>query len=306
MSQKRPKTRALLTPLEIYFREINRTPLLTAAQEKALAHRIQAGDPEARDLMVRANLRLVVRLACRYARRGCCLEDLIAEGNVGLLKAADRYNPARNTRFSTYAFYWIRLAIQQGANAVKTIRLSNHMAHLTARWSRTTAQLWNELGRSPTPEEIARRLDLPPERIPAVQHALHINRLEPRSLDGDTELPLADFLLDDQSHGPEETAGEDEVRRLLAELLGDLSDREAQVLRLRFGLNGEEAHTLQAIAARLGVTRERVRQIETRALCKLRSHIESAARTVTLAGDAPAEEPPAHRNRLAAVFERAR
>lgn len=276
-TRKQPRSPLVLTPLEIYFREINRTPLLSAEEEKELARRIQAGDQEARDLMVRANLRLVVRLASRYVRRGCNLEDLIAEGNVGLVKAADRYNPARNTRFSTYAFYWIRLSIQQVINTLRTIRLSNHMAVLVSKWSRTAAALQNQLGRVPTEQEVARRLDLPADRIPAIKHALHIVRMDLRSLDGDDEMSLSDYLLDDRTQAPETTASDTETRTHLATLLAGLSVREAQVVRLRFGMDGEEAQTLQAIAVRLGITRERVRQIETRALFKMRIQAQEPA-----------------------------
>lgn len=285
-TRKQPRARPPLTPLEIYFREINRTPLLSADEEKELAHRIQAGDQQARDLMVCANLRLVVRLACRYNRRGCALEDLISEGNIGLVKAADRFNPSRNTRFSTYAFYWIRLAIQQVLNTVKIIRLSNHMITLCSKWSRAAAVLQTELGRMPTEAEVADRLDLAPKRVPAIQHALHISRMEPRSVEGDGETSLGDHLLDTRARGPDLSAGETEIRHQLGELLTELSEREAGVLRLRFGLDTNEAHTLQAIAARMGITRERVRQIEQRALDKLRVKILEAASSATLdAGD---------------------
>jgi RNA polymerase primary sigma factor len=271
---KQAKPRAPLNGLEIYFREINRTPLLTADQEKELARRIRAGDRHARDHMVSANLRLVVRVACRYARRGCNLEDLIAEGNVGLVKAADRYDPTRNTRFSTYAFYWIRLAIQQVLNAARPIRVSNHMAVLLSKWSRTDMHLHTELGRPPTPLEIADRLQVAVNRIPAVLHAMHIWRMEPRSVEGDPDLMFADFLLDQRSLSPEASAAEMESRQRLGELLGLLSDRESLVLRLRYGLDGEKGHTLQAIAERMAITRERVRQLETRALAKLRREAE--------------------------------
>ena len=280
-TRKQPRARPPLTPLETYFREINRTPLLSADEEKELARRIQTGDQQARDLMVRANLRLVVRLACRYARRGCALEDLISEGNVGLVKAADRYNPSRNTRFSTYAFYWIRLAIQQVLNTVKIIRLSNHMTALCSKWSRAAAALQAELGRIPTEAEVADRLDLAPERVPAIQHALHIARMEPRSVEGDGENALGDHLLDARAHGPDLNAGETEVRHQMGELLANLSEREARVLRLRFGLDSEDPHTLQAIARGMGVTRERVRQIEIRALNKLRAKMEETTGPAT-------------------------
>ncbi len=274
---KPPRTKVSLTPLEIYFREINRTPLLDAVQEKELARRARAGDLEARDLLVRANLRLVVRVACRYARRGCCLEDLIAGGNVGLVKAVGRYDPAHNTRFSTYAFYWIRLAIQQVLSTCKIVRISHHMAGVVSRWARAAGQLRIELGREPTEEEVAGRLNLSARRLPAIKHALRLARMEPVSLESaGTRLP-ADFLLDERAQSPEATADTVEIRQRLHELLGDLPDRQALVLRLRFGLDGGEAHTLQAIASRMGITRERVRQIETRALDKLRGAVGAGA-----------------------------
>lgn len=268
---KTAKATRTLTPLEIYFREINRTPLLSAGEEKELALRIQAGDRAARDHMVRANLRLVVRLACRYARRGHCLEDLIAEGNVGLVKAADRYSPDRNTRFSTYAFYWIRLSLQQVVSALRTIRLSNHMNSLVSRWVRTSSALQIELGRPPTEEEVADRLDLPNDRIPAIKHALQMSRQEPMSFEAEGGLSLTDCLLDERTSSPELNASQQELQSRLTALLRNLSAREALVVRLRYGLDGAEAHTLEAIARKLGVTRERVRQLECRALDRMRT-----------------------------------
>jgi RNA polymerase primary sigma factor len=255
--------------LDAYLRDIRRTPLLTAGQAREVASRVAGGDPEARDLLARANLRLVVSIARGYAGRGLPLEDLIQEGNLGLLRAVEGFDPDRNTPFSTYAIYWIKQSIRQALiRTARTIRLPAHMHYLLCRWRQADAALRGELGRAPTDEEIARRLGLVGKRLRTVLHVLRNQPAGPRGLD--EERPSAEVLLPDpRCKAPEaEVADEEEKRRALG-LLDELDRRKALVLRLRFGLEGDEALTLEEIGDRLGLTRERVRQIEKQALVEL-------------------------------------
>jgi RNA polymerase primary sigma factor len=255
-------------PLQTYLRDIDATPLLDAGQERDLACRVEEGDPEARDHLVRANLRLVVRVARAYAGRGLPLEDLIAEGNLGLLRAAEGFEPARGLRFSTYACYWIRQSIKRAlTNTANTVRLPAYVVELLAKWRRARAGLAEELGRAPAEEEVAARLGLSPKGRRVVRKALRIAA----SAAGGPEGSGLDGLAGDERARPPETrlSGEEEVGRVLG-LVERLGGREATVLRLRFGLGGEGPLTLKAVGERLGLTRERVRQIEGEALAKLR------------------------------------
>ena len=267
----RPGKSAAQSPLETYLREISETPLLTAAQEKELARRVGQGDSAARDRMARANLRLVVNIARKYVGNGLDLPDLIAEGNLGLLRAVEGFDPSRNTRFSTYAGYWIRQSIQRALiNTGKTIRIPANMAQRLVKWRRATAELQEGLGRPPTPEEVAAHLSLPGRKLNLIGQAIRIYNAAPQADASEDGQTLDATVMDARAMTPDAALIEsDEVRQVLA-LLGRMGEREATVLRLGFGLDGEEPKTRKEIGERLGLSRERVRQIERQALSSLR------------------------------------
>jgi RNA polymerase primary sigma factor len=267
---RRPRTDAVQSPLETYLREINETALLTADEEKQLAYRIEEGDAQARDRMVRANLRLVVNIARGYTGKGLALQDLIEEGNLGLLRAVEGFDPGMNTRFSTYASYWIKQSIKRAlVNTAKTIRIPAYMVELLAKWRRATAKLQDELGRAPTHEEIARSLDLPKKKLGIIKKAIRVYNSAPQAEQTETGWSLDEMLMDGRAKSPDlEMVEADDLHHVL-ELLDKMDTREATVLRMRFGLNDEEPKTLKEIGERLGLTRERVRQIESEALSKL-------------------------------------
>jgi RNA polymerase primary sigma factor len=269
---RRLRNESVQSPLETYLREINETPLLNADEEKELAYRIEEGDNEARDRMVRANLRLVVNIARSYTGKGLGLQDLIEEGNLGLLRAVEGFDPSMNTRFSTYASFWIKQAIRRAlTGTARTIRLPAHLQHLLCRWRRADAALREELGRAPADEEVAGRLGLAGKKLRTVLHALRGHHPGPDGLA--EERRSVDFLLPDpRCKAPEAEVAEEEEKRKALGLLDELDCRQALVLRLRFGLEGDEALTLAEIGDRLGLTRERVRQIEKQALAEL-AHI---------------------------------
>ncbi len=266
---------AVQSPLETYLREINETPLLSPEEEQELAARVAQGDPEARDRMVRANLRLVVNIARGYTGKGLSLQDLIEEGNLGLLRAVEGFDPAMGTRFSTYASYWIKQSIKRALiNSAKTIRIPAYMVELLSKWRRASTRLSEELGRSPTLEEVARVLGLPKKKLPIIKKAIQIYNASPHTDQSENGWSLGEMVVDDRSAGPEERLVEsDDLRRVLS-LLDELEPREATVLKLRFGLEGNEPMTLKQIGQMLGLTRERVRQIETEALRKLATALD--------------------------------
>lgn len=265
-----PASRAAQSPLETYLREINETSLLTAADETSLANRIAEGDVEARDHMVRANLRLVVNIARGYTGKGLGLQDLIEEGNLGLLRAVEGFDPTMGTRFSTYASYWIKQSIKRALiNSAKTIRIPAYMVELLSKWRRATARLTEELGRTPTNEEVARVLGVAKKKLPIIRKAIRINNSTPQSDQSESGWSLGEMVQDERLKSPDDQMLDHDILRHAMELLGDLEERDAAVLRMRFGLGGDEPKTLKEIGVALGLTRERVRQIETEALRRM-------------------------------------
>ena len=245
-------------------------------EERELAYRIGRGDGEAREHLVRANLRLVVSIARQYVGRGPDLEDLIAEGNLGLLRAVDRFDPSFNTRFGTYASYWIKQSIRcYLIGTARTVRLPSYMVDLIAKWRRAAAELQEELGRAPTEEEIIDRLKLPRGKLSNIKKALRLHSGGTPA--GPEESYSLDELLEDYRRRPPDAALSDsDERRQVLRLVGRLRPREAVVIRLRFGLDGEEPKTLKAIGDQLGWTREWVRQIERQALARLAECMQDA------------------------------
>jgi len=258
------------SPLETYLREINETALLTADEEKELSNRISDGDQAARDRMVRANLRLVVNIARGYTGKGLPLQDLIEEGNLGLLRAVEGFDPTMNTRFSTYASYWIKQSIKRALiNSAKTIRIPAYMVELLSKWRRATAILQDALGRTPTPEEVARELELPPKKLKIVKKAIQLYNSTPPSDMSDISWSLGEMVPDERIKGPEDELVENDNLKHVYRLLQDMEPREASILRMRYGLDDGEPRTLKEIGEALGLTRERVRQIESEALGRL-------------------------------------
>ena len=258
------------TPLETYLREINETALLSAEEEKELANRIADGDNGARDRMVRANLRLVVNIARAYTNKGLPIQDLIEEGNLGLLRAVEGFDPDMNTRFSTYASYWIKQSIKRALiNTAKTIRIPAYMVELLSKWRRATAKLDGELGRPPTQEEVAKELGLPKKKLSIVKTAIHLYNMTPQTDEEDGGWSMSDMVADDRAKGPEDELLDTDNLKHVYRMLDTMDPREATILRMRFGLDDAEPRTLKEIGESLGLTRERVRQIESEALKKL-------------------------------------
>jgi RNA polymerase primary sigma factor len=267
---RRQRAQAVQSPLETYLREINSTALLTAEEEKELARRISQGDLEARDQMVRANLRLVVNIARSYVGKGLSLQDLIEEGNLGLLRAVEGFDPNMNTRFSTYASYWIKQSIKRAlVNTAKTIRIPAYMVELLAKWRRASNRLQDELGRPPSHEEVARYMGLPRKKLSIIKKAIRVYNALPQPDPNDDGWTIDELVMDSRSKTPDTEMVETDDLHQVMELLEKMDPREAAVLRMRFGLDNEPPKTLKEIGERLGLTRERVRQIENEALAKL-------------------------------------
>ncbi len=261
--------------LQLYLREIGKTPLLSREEEAALFKRIRKGDAAAREHMIQANLRLVVKIAMDFRDFGLPLLDLISEGNVGLIKAVDRFDPGKGGKLSTYAGWWIRQSVQRAlANQSKTIRLPVHLIAKISSLRRTARKLSEDLGRDPTDEELARELGLP---VHKVAHLRSVS-VQPASLDaplggaaGEPDSSsLGEVVRDENAVSPSDRLGEKNVSEDLQAVVESLDQREAEIIRLRFGLNGRTEMTLQEVGARFHVTRERIRQLEDLALRKMR------------------------------------
>jgi RNA polymerase primary sigma factor len=275
---RRKKATAVQNPLETYLRDINETALLTADDEKRLAGAIRGGDPLARDHMVRANLRLVVNIARGYANRGLLLPDLIEEGNLGLLRAVEGFDPTMGTRFSTYASYWIKQSIKRALiNSGKTIRIPAYMVELLSKWRRATARLVDSLGRTPTPEEVARMLGLARKKLPIIKKAIHVHQAAPQTEQAEG-WSLGELIRDDNAKCPAELLLDEDTLRHVLRRIDQLDTRAATIIKLRFGLGGGEPMTLKEIGSVLGLTRERVRQIEAETLAGLAVEIDGLPR----------------------------
>jgi len=260
--------------VRLYLREIGKIPLLSAEEELELAYKIKAGDKDAKDKMAEANMRLVVSIAKRYVGRGLDLLDLIQEGNTGLLRAVEKFDPDKGFKFSTYATWWIRQAITRAiADQARTIRIPVHMVETINKLLRTQRRLTQELNREPTNEEIAEAMEI---EVDKVEHIMKIKQdissLDASIRDDEEDSVLSDFIEDEDTVSPEESATNQLLKEQVKGILGALTEREQKILKLRFGLEDGKQHTLEEVGQEFSVTRERIRQIEAKALAKLRKH----------------------------------
>lgn len=263
--------------VRLYLREIGKIPLLTAEEELALAQKVVSGDKRAKDKMAEANMRLVVSIAKRYVGRGLDLLDLIQEGNTGLLRAVEKFDPDKGFKFSTYATWWIRQAITRAiADQARTIRIPVHMVETINKLLRTQRRLTQDLNREPTNEEIAEAMELDVEKVEHIMKIKQdISSLDASVRDDEEDSVLQDFIEDEDTVTPEESATGQLLKEQVKDLLGSLSEREQKILRLRFGLEDGKQHTLEEVGQEFSVTRERIRQIEAKALAKLKKHKDS-------------------------------
>lgn len=262
--------------VRLHLREIGKIPLLSAEEELELAQRVVAGDKRAKDKMAEANMRLVVSIAKRYSGRGLDFLDLIQEGHTGLLRAVEKFDPDKGFKFSTYATWWIRQAITRAiADQARTIRIPVHMVETINKLLRTQRRMTQELNREPTIEELARELEMEPEKV---EYVIKIKQ-DISSLDAgvgrdgeDEDSVLGDFIEDEDSATPEESASSQLLKEQVQSVLSTLSEREQKIIKMRFGLENGKSHTLEEVGQEFAVTRERIRQIEAKALAKLRKH----------------------------------
>jgi RNA polymerase primary sigma factor len=262
--------------VRLYLREIGKIPLLNAEEELALAQKVVAGDKKAKDKMAEANMRLVVSIAKRYSGRGLDFLDLIQEGNTGLLRAVEKFDPDKGFKFSTYATWWIRQAITRAiADQARTIRIPVHMVETINKLLRTQRRMTQELNREPTIEELAKELEMEPEKV---EYVIKIKQ-DITSLDAgvgrdgeDEDSVLGDFIEDEDGATPEESATNQLLKEQVQSILSTLSEREQKIVKMRFGLENGKSHTLEEVGQEFAVTRERIRQIEAKALAKLRKH----------------------------------
>lgn len=262
--------------VRLYLREIGKIPLLNAEEELALAQKVVAGDKRAKDKMAEANMRLVVSIAKRYSGRGLDFLDLIQEGNTGLLRAVEKFDPDKGFKFSTYATWWIRQAITRAiADQARTIRIPVHMVETINKLLRTQRRMTQEFNREPTIEELAKELEMEPEKVEYVMKIKQdITSLDAGvGRDGEEEdSVLADFIEDEDGARPEDSAASQLLKEQVQAILGTVSEREQKIVKMRFGLEGGKSHTLEEVGQEFGVTRERIRQIEAKTLAKLRKH----------------------------------
>jgi RNA polymerase primary sigma factor len=262
--------------VRLYLREIGKIPLLNSEEELALAQKVVAGDKKAKDKMAEANMRLVVSIAKRYSGRGLDFLDLIQEGNTGLLRAVEKFDPDKGFKFSTYATWWIRQAITRAiADQARTIRIPVHMVETINKLLRTQRRMTQELNREPSIEELAKELEMEPEKV---EYVIKIKQ-DITSLDAgvgrdgeDEDSVLGDFIEDEDGATPEESATNQLLKEQVQSVLSTLSDREQKIIKMRFGLENGKSHTLEEVGQEFAVTRERIRQIEAKALAKLRKH----------------------------------
>lgn len=261
--------------VRLYLREIGKIPLLTAEEELALANRVVAGEKKAKDEMAEANMRLVVSIAKRYSGRGLDFLDLIQEGNTGLLRAVEKFDPSKGFKFSTYATWWIRQAITRAiADQARVIRIPVHMVETINKLLRTQRRMTQELNREPTIDELAKEMEMEPEKIEYVMKIKQdVNSLDAAVRDDEEDSVLGDFIEDEDTKSPDEAATEQLLKEQVQGILESaLSERELKIIKMRFGLEDGKNHTLEEVGHEFAVTRERIRQIEAKALAKLRKH----------------------------------
>ncbi|MEX1088477.1 MAG: RNA polymerase sigma factor RpoD/SigA [Phycisphaeraceae bacterium] len=265
--------------LELYLRQIDESPLLSAEQEKQLCWKIMHENcPQARDTMIRSNLRLVVNIAKRYNNRGLPLPDLIEEGNLGLMRAVEAFDPEQGARFSTYASWWIKQAIKRALiNAVQPVHIPAYMVELIARWKKAYQELTEELGRTPNNQELADALQLPARKVRIIRKAVRAFQRPRQSMADEDGLDMTEALADTRTPRPDEQVFNRDELETVRQLLDAIDEREATILRMRFGLDGHEPMTLKEVGEKIGLTRERVRQIEIDTLRRLNDRISSGS-----------------------------